>query len=273
MKKIGIVNFNSASFTQKMLDYKDLKTIELQIEIKGVSCLGLSLKELFEKVNLEKEIPKTSLPSTGKYIEAYEEMLKKYEDILVLTPDKNLSGTHQGSIVARDMLDEELRTRIHIVETRSFALSEAIICDDAIDMIEKDLNLNTIISKLDEKAQKITTYIVPGSLDYLKLSGRVNMTQALVGKLMVLKLLIKHSNGEANVFKKARGNKKLFQEIKEILNDETIDDIYTAEIDASEELINNMENVIPNKTKTIVSSIIMAAHFGGNTCGFAIISK
>ncbi len=272
MGKIGIVNFSSTSFTKKMLGFEALETIDLDVQLGGESYIGKTLEELFARVEEIKEIPKTSQPSPKHMADAYSKMNKIYDHVIVLTPDKVLSGTHQAAVLALELVENN--KNIHIIETRSFALSEAILCDKAIDLINDDHDIESIKSELEILAKKITTFIIPGSFDYLKMSGRVNLSQQIIGRLMMMKLLIKHKNGLAEVYKKSRGTKKLLKEIQVELENYNIDKIYTANILADQklaelsELFNQYEIVNTDKT-----SIIMAAHFGPDTLGFAIVDK
>lgn len=274
MKKYGIINFNSASFTQKMADFKDLESIFLGVTVDDEDCTYDDSETLFAKVKKSKKIPKTSQPVSGDILETYKKMLEKYEQIFILTPAKKLSGTHQNAVMTRDMLEDELeKNRLHIIETRSFAISEAIICDRAIDLIEADADLEEIISELNQLAKKITTYIIPGTFDYLKLSGRVNLSQLVIGKLMLLKLFIKQKDGLAEVIKKSRGLKKIVQEaVLEKNKYKNIEEIYYTEIGGIDKERELLHKELGEGKTTISSSVVLGAHFGPGTLGFAIIS-
>lgn len=275
MEKYGIINFNSASFTQKMIDCNYIKTILLEVEIDGESCKNNELKEMFDKVKKIKKIPKTSQPTSGNILEAYNKMLEKYEKVFILTPDKVLSGTHQNALLTIEMLEnEELQKRLHVVQTRSFAISEAIVCDKLIDLIDSKTETEDILNQLDELSKKITTYIIPGSFDYLKMSGRVNVSQLIIGKLMVLKLLVRHKNGHAEVIQKTRGLKKMITKTYEEKESyENIEQIYFADILGDEKENSLLKEKLGGGTSTIKTSVVLGAHFGPGTLGFAIVGK
>lgn len=271
--KIAIVNFNSASITKTMEEFEHLYTVKLDVSINEKSYVDKTIDELFVEAERVKQIPKTSQPTPENFLNVYKEVEKSYDNIIVLTPDPELSGTHQAAVSALELIDEG--DKFHIVNTKSFALSEAILCDRAIEMINSNSDIKAIIKDIEALANKITTYIIPGSFEYLKMGGRVNLPKLIIGKLMNLKILVEHKEGIANVRITTRGFKKLFSGISEILKEYDIKEMYTAEIRGEEVLYNSLVELFSDlkTTKTTKTSIIMAAHFGPNTLGFAVIQN
>ncbi len=276
MRNIGIITFNSAFKTKKIEECDFIEVVNLEVEVDGKSFTNKTIEQMSLEVNKVKKIPKTSQPTSAAFLEAYEKMLKDFKDVIVLTPDKELSGTHQNAVLSVDML-ESGSERIHVVETRSFAFSETFLAETAIDMILEDENIDSVIAKLEEISHKITTYIIPGNFEYLKMSGRVNVTQLLVSKIMSLKLLIKNKDGHNEVYKKARGFKGILKEVQKEIQDNTNKEmIYYGALSPVNEEIKAFSLIIKTEAETISTtdgSIVMAAHFGPGTIGFMIVEK
>ncbi|MFV0288560.1 MAG: DegV family protein [Mycoplasmatales bacterium] len=275
MKKIGIITFNSALKTDKTKDSKLVKEIKLNVELKGKVWTNKTIERLAKEVEKVKQIPKTSQPATGDIIKVYQAALKEFEQIIVLTPDMALSGTHQNAKLAQKMLEENSE-KIHIVHTNSFAISEVYFCEEALLMIEQEKSMEEIVQHLNNLTSKITTYIIPGNFEYLKMSGRVNVAQLLVGKLMMLKLLIKHVHPEAKVYKKERGFKRILKDIAEEIDNESITKIYCGHLNPDIKELQMLKQILGTKVEVIEApypSIIMAAHFGPKTLGFMTIKK
>lgn len=277
MSPIGIISFNSTSFTNKILNSNIVEYINLDVEVAGVSYADKTINELMEATEKFKEIPKTSQPPTNSYIAKYEEMLNKYEDVIVLTPEKGLSGTHQGAVVAKSMISDGKQSRLHIVETKSFAISEALLCDTAIDLIEEGKSVSETIETLEILANNISTYVISGSFEHLRKSGRVNLTQATIGKLMMLKLLIHQKDETAQVYKKGRGFKKILKIIEEeILTRPNIKKIYITGLGQKENEYNMLKETLSSKCEVIEAnsgSVIVAAHFGSESLGFLTLEE
>lgn len=276
MNNIGIIMFNTASMSDKIKKSNLVNIINLHITIGGEEFTSNSLEELEKKVSEKKEIPKTSQPTTGEIINKYEKTLKKYDDVIVLSPDKHLSGTHQNVILAKSMLKEK-QENIHIIELKSFAIIEGLACEKAIDFIEAGKDIEFIKKELSEIADKLTTYIIPGSFDYLKMSGRVKISQAIVSKLLSLNIVIKHKDGEANLYKKGRGFKNILKQCdNDLLLQKDIKEIWLANIQTDKKELEQVENVLKKHGDTYkinYGSMVMAAHFGPKTIGYSVIKK
>ncbi len=276
MKNLGVIVFNTASFNQSIKNSEFVKVVDLHISVAKEDFNSSDLFELENLVKEKKEIPKTSQPTTGEIIKTYEESLNKFKDVLVLTPDKNLSGTHQNTILAKSMLEKN-KENIHIIELKSFAIIEGIAAQKCIDYIKEEKNIEYIKKELSLLADNLTSYIIPGSFEYLKMSGRVNVSQALVSKLLSLHLIIKHKDGNASVYKKARGHKGLLKEIKKDLTKETkIKELWISDIQANPKELNEIKEILSEfkEVKYLpYGSLIMASHFGPKTIGYAIIKE
>ncbi len=276
MKKLGIITFNTASFNEEILKSDLIDIVDLHISVSGENFNSSDLKELESEVKKKKEIPKTSQPTTGEIIEAYERNLTKFEDVIVLSPDKNLSGTHQNAVLAKSMLEKK-QENIHIIELKSFAIIEGIACLKAIKYIQEEKDINYIKKELSLLADNLTSFIIPGSFDYLKMSGRVNLPQALISKFLSLNIMIKHKDGHADVYKKARGFKGLLKDIdKDLSSQENIKEIWISDVQADEKELEQIKNIL-SKYKNVnylpKGSLIMASHFGPKTIGYSIIKE
>ncbi len=276
MKKLGVICFNTASFDEEILKSDLIDKIDLHINIAGENFESNDLEKLESEVKEKNEIPKTSQPTTGEIINAYKRNLEKFENVLVLTPDKNLSGTHQNAILAKSMLEEK-EDNIHIIELKSFAIIEGVACLRVINFIKEGKDINYIKKDLSLLADNLTSYIIPGSFDYLKMSGRVNLSKAIISKILSLNIIIKHKDGEADVYKKARGFKGLLKAIDEDLKQEdNVKEIWISDVQANKEELEQIKSILEkyeNVKYLPQGSLIMASHFGPKTIGYSIIKN
>lgn len=275
MNNIGIIYFNSASRTPIMKNAQNTKVINLHVYVDAEEVKENNLNVLYDLAAKNKSVPKTSQPATGEIYTEIIDMLEHYQDVLIMTPSTDLSGTHQNVVVSVDMLDEKVKKRVHIIQTRSFALSEMIITTRALELIDAGLSIDELIPQLNVLAKKITTFIFPGDLDFLRKSGRVNLGQLILGKMARLKLMIRHVEPTADVYQKARGQKMLFKLIDQEIKNNNIEEIYLGSLGVKPAVYEKVkEIVIENDIKLIDTddaSIIVGSHFGPNSFGLAMV--
>ena len=277
---IGVIYFSSASKSKRMLDRNDLSVVNLKALVGEVELKDDSIEALFAEVEKTKNKPKSSQPTTGEIIEVIENMCSKFDDVIILTPSKYLSGTHQNTVLALQLSE---CANAQIVETKSFALSEYILTNTALDMIDKNCSLEEIIVQLNIDADKLVTYIAPGGFEYFRYSGRISGTSALVAGFMNLKVLIRHTEpdneGEemAQIICKKRGTKSIFKEIDKILSQPNIEKIYYSSLVEEEGIIDTFYSIAQSHNIEVeyadITSNIMGVHFGPGTFGYVVKYK
>ncbi len=273
MSNIGIIYSNTSCIDQKIKDFKNGEMLKLHSFLGEEEFFGDS-KELMIAAKEKNIIPTTSQPSTIEIKELIEESLTKYDDIIIFSPSQYLSGTYSNTILAIGMLKTN-KNRIHIVKVRSYSLSEYAMITRGIDMINSEkYKIEDIVDTLNENAKHFETFIVPGTLDYLKKSGRVNLSQLIIGKLINFKLLLRHVEPVPNIYKKVRSSKKILQEIEaELINKKTKRIYFTSyqDDDKVEKYLRKIAN--ENNVEFIdceVVPIIIACHFGPKSFGISL---
>ena len=118
MAKIGLIVDSTFTISEELAKKHDISIIPLTVFVDGQPHLDgtITIKQL-EQAFFEDKDFKTSQPTPESYVKAYEEQLKKYDELLVLTLAKNLSGTFNSATLARETLDQP--ERVTIVDTES----------------------------------------------------------------------------------------------------------------------------------------------------------
>ncbi|MGL5020515.1 MAG: DegV family protein [Mycoplasmatales bacterium] len=273
MKKIGIISFSTASKSRKTEAFTDLHIITLktfineQMYVRGNITLG----EFFGQVMATGVAPKTSQPSTGEIVEVYNEMLTKYKDIIIIAPRKELSGTYQNSVLAVSMLDEKLAKRINVIEVNCVGMVETLCTERAISLIHKDINIKDIVKEITSFSKTMTTFAFPGSLKFLKLSGRVSGSSAFIGEILNMKTAVKVTNEYVKVDHKGRGEKSCLKyinnQIKELKPTHACISDIKADKNFLEEMVALIEKHAIDVYFTEEADIVTGTHFGPSSFG------
>ncbi len=277
MNKLGIIVCSTISLTPGVEKAENIETLILSTNFtnREIKSREVSLEEYFSYVEEQKEVPKTSQPATGEIVEVLEKMLGNYEEILIITPSINLSGTNQNVHLAISMLEDELQHRIQVVDSRGVAMTETILCEEANKLADAGQKLSEIVPHLEVLAKKFVTYGIPGSLTFLKRSGRVNLSQLIIGKLVNLKIMVKVDNNQVDVASKGRGYRSVLNKIESDLKEYKPKLAYYTSIREEEKLTKAVMDLFEKyNVKTIITKeadIVSATHFGPNSFGFTLV--
>lgn len=177
----------------------------------------LSLESFYKKIMQEKIYPKTSLPSTQDYINAFIPALEEGKDIICYTITETLSGSYQSASAAKSMLLETYpNAKIFIVNSWLATGAQYLLLMESSKMQKSGYPIEKVY-ELSEKLKKESRILfMVGSLNYLQKGGRIGKLAALSGTILNIKPLIVLQNGEINTAGVARSRKKGIQKLIEL---------------------------------------------------------
>lgn len=166
--------------------------------------VDLFAKELYEKMESEKSIPKTSLINCFKWEEAFEKAVKDGSDLIVITISSKLSGSYKEAVEA----SKKFNGKVNVIDSLSATSGEASLALYALELIKNGMKLEDVVKNVEAKKKDLRIYALVDTLKYLKRGGRISTATAIVGTMFSIKPIITLQNGEVKVIGKAIGNKK-----------------------------------------------------------------
>ncbi len=273
MKKIAWVTDSTAYITEDLKNHPDVFVMPLAIIFGDVvyeDGISLTTEQLYEKIKQSKEVPKTSQPAVGKFVELYEKLKNDYEQAIAIHISSKLSGTLDSSRSASEMAEFP----VEIIDSKSMSYAITSLLNTGIELSEQGMDGEMIAKKLREEADKGENYILLGSLEQFYKGGRMSGTQFLLGNLLQIKPIIRiNQNGEFEVFEKVRSEKKAVRRLLELVNnaynEHSIGEVQIMHGNVREKAIaleKEIKNKYPNMNIVIgeISSTI-AAHAGEGT--------
>lgn len=191
----GLVKFNSATDTERTRKALNVYEVNLCVYFEEDDEKNYTdLDDLYFETKRRKQISKTSQPSTGEISIKIEEALNNHEFVFVITPSKIMSGTHQNTMLAWEMLPEDLKKRVRIIENQSFGISEYITNDFALQLFEMDLDPIDIEQKLLTVINATCYYGCISSGENLKKGGRFDVSKFSQIQLKRMQVVIHQHN-------------------------------------------------------------------------------
>ncbi|CCV64931.1 DegV family protein [Alteracholeplasma palmae J233] len=148
----------------------------------------------------------TSQASAGKVAESYEKLKSEgYTDVIVIAVSSKLSGSYQGCILAKSMVEG---INVHVVDSMSASFGEALLALEAEKMIKDGLEASIIVEKLEKIRDNINIFFLVDTLKYLVKNGRLSQTSGFLGTLLKIKPILKIVDGKLIPFEKIRTTAK-----------------------------------------------------------------
>ncbi|PRX17468.1 DegV family protein with EDD domain [Orenia metallireducens] len=214
---IKIVVDSGCDFNQELTEKLNTESVPLTIQLDNVEYKddqNLDLQNLLEMMKNSKKSPKTASPSPHSFVEAYQ----GEESIFVVTLTSKLSSTYNNALLAKDIFLTEVEDKfIHVFDSCSASIGEALVSLKVNELAEQGLKELEIIDRVDSYIQQMKTFFLLESLDNLIKSGRMNKVKGKLASLLSIKPILGEENGEISLFDKARGSKRAFRKLVDII--------------------------------------------------------
>ena len=142
--------------------------------------VSLTPDSFYMKLIESSALPKTSQVSPYAFGQAYENALKSADYVIVITLSSKLSGTYQSACIAADDYDG----RVFVIDSENVTVGEQILIDYALSLIDKGIEVNTIVSQLNTIKKRIRLVALLDTLEYLKKGGRISSGAAFLGNVL-----------------------------------------------------------------------------------------
>lgn len=218
-QRIAILTDSCSDVPQDMLERFYIYEVPLSINYKDRSYrdrIEISPQEVYE--NLDKEIPHTSLPSTGEIEAIIEKIIADgYNQIIIPVISSGLSGTYEA---IRMVCNEFKSIKTAVIDTKNIAIASGFFSIYAAQLIEKQLSFEEIVKKMQNKVEKSHIYYSLQTLQYLMKGGRIGRVEGMLGSMLQIKPIIScDENGIYYTVAKVRGRKQSINKLIDIVQD------------------------------------------------------
>lgn len=205
MKKVALVIDNSGSITKEEMKILGAsKLVPLSFIINGEEFFeekNMTYEEFYQYLSQKNTNLSTSQPSRESVIDAWREVLTKYDEIVHLPLSSGLSETCNTAISASR--DPEFNGKVFVVDNQRVSFMYKIAAYEASNMIAEGKSAKEIKDYLEEHKGDCALYIAVDSLKHLKKGGRVTPAAAAIGTLLKIKPILSVHGGKLDAYAKA----------------------------------------------------------------------
>lgn len=207
-ERIAILVDSCCDIPEEYLKKSGIYELPLQIIYKDKTYLDrrdITAVEVYD--GLEKEIPKTSLPSGECINQTLDEIAADgYDHIVSISVSSGLSGTYNFLKV---LLEDDDRFTYTTFDTKQVAVAAGLIAVGAKDLIDAGKSYSEVVAGVDKMVKNTVVYFCIPTLEYLRAGGRIGLVTSVVGSMLKLAPIITcNSEGIYTTAAKARGMKK-----------------------------------------------------------------
>ncbi len=195
---VKIVTDSTSDITSRLAQELGVTVVPLTVFFGHESFqdrVNISTDEFYRRLSQESIYPTTTQPAPGLFAEAYQNLLKGNNEILVLSLSGRLSGTVRSAVNAVGMV--EGKGRIEVIDTSLTAMSLGLTVISAAKMAaQPGMTLRQLTENVKAKLPHTSTLVAFDTLKYLAKGGRIGKAQGLLGSLLAVKPVLTLKDGE-----------------------------------------------------------------------------
>jgi len=279
--KLGIVTDSTCDIPKYLVDQYELEVVPSILIIDGkeyADGIGISREEFYKRfpsLHASRQ-PTTAAPSIGDFSTRYESLLTRDCDHIL---SLHAAGALTSILNIARQAASNFPNRVTCVDSTSLSLGLGFQVLAAAEAAE--LGLQAALDAIKSAQKRLHVSAALDTMEYLKRSGRVPATIAMLGSLLSLKPLIELTNGQVKAIGAVRtttqANERMLKFLLEGGELEKLAILHTGAEPRAKEFLNELmqraSQSVPRDILMVNVTTVIGTHVGPNGLGFAAVRK
>lgn len=192
---VRIVCDSTTYLTREQISSWGITQVSLSVVWGDSSKKELEIDDLaafYDELREMKNLPTTSQPSVGQFLEAYRPIIEAGDEIVSLHFSSGISGTYNSAVQAREQLLREgvPENRITVIDTGSACGGYAVLALAAASAARDGASHEEVLHAYAQMADGLHFWFAIDTLEYLRRGGRIGAVASFVGTAIKIKPIL-----------------------------------------------------------------------------------
>jgi len=183
-KPIGILTDSTCDLPDEYLEANDVALVPLSLrfgEEEFLDRVTISPAEFYHRLQHTKDLPRTSQPSTAQFKQAFEDLLRRYDNVIAIMLSSSVSGTYQNAKLSSKFFKDR---NIVVIDSRIASMGLGFLVREAVEMRHRGESVETIQKRLNDLKTKIKAFLSLQTIENLVRGGRLSKSKGLIARLL-----------------------------------------------------------------------------------------
>ena len=177
----------------------------------------------YDRLRSAKELPTTSQPSIGDFVEVYQPLLEAGNDVLSIHISAGISGTYDAALQAKGQLEEQgYGGRIEIMDSATACGGLGFTALAAARCAARGGGLSEVAAHARAAREQLKVWFAVDTLEYLRRGGRIGAAQAWIGGALKIKPILSIES-EITPIERVRTSSKAFERMVDYMRSRQAD--------------------------------------------------
>jgi DegV family protein with EDD domain len=169
----------------------------------------------YQRLGTAAQLPTTSQPSIGDFLEVYEPLLAEGREIVSIHLAGGMSGTVRAAEQARDQLGQR-SDRVHVIDSATACGGQGLVVLAAAAGSRAGLDGAATAQRTREARAQLKMWFAIETLEYLRRGGRIAGAQAWLGSALKIKPILTVES-EITPIERVRTSRRAFERMVDLL--------------------------------------------------------
>lgn len=270
----------SSDYLAEEIKQKKLDFVPINISIGETNYtegVNLDRNDFYNILKECNDFPKTSQPSPQIFLDIFNNVKEKGDELICILLSSQLSGTYQSALVAKEMADYD---KIYVIDSLSASFTIKVMADYALSLVEQGIKAPEIVEKIELLKPHVRCVAGLDTLEFLAKGGRINKAVAAIGNAANIKPVINLSeSGNVEVLAKCLGMGRTIMQVVKIMQGLDIDKsfpiypIYSFGTKNCENFEKKMEDEGFKLNERLQIGPTIGTHIGPEAFGIVFVTK
>ncbi|NLF80484.1 MAG: DegV family protein [Clostridia bacterium] len=203
-RKYLLIGDSTLDFDAKLNEWLGIRVAPMSAMIDGelfIDDESIDKDRFIDRLVHCKEVPKTSAPSPGQYLELMEEA---EEGVFIITVSSRLSASYNSAIIAKDMAAEMYPgLKVHVIDSLAASAGQTTVAIKIGECIDAGLSFEEIAAAAEDFRDHDKLYFLLDNLEILIKNGRMSLLKGMIAMLLKIKPIL-GDDGDGNICLEAK---------------------------------------------------------------------
>lgn len=211
---VAIVSDSCHYLHRDIVEANQIHQVSLYVHQRGQATRESEITDydaFFAALRNDPELPTTSQPSIGDFLEVYQPLLDRGSDIVSIHLAGGMSGTVASAEQARAQLGARAE-RVHVVDSRSACGGQGLMVMAAAAAARSGRDAAEVAERARQSRDQLKLWFAIDTLEYLRRGGRIGGAQAWLGSALQIKPILTVES-EITPVERVRTSRRAFERL------------------------------------------------------------
>lgn len=217
MPRVAVVTDTTQYLPSEVIERHGIELVSLYVNWNGRTDREIDLPDYdayYDHLRGAGDLPTTSQPSVGDFLEVYEPLVERGDDVLSIHLSGGISGTVRAAEQAREVLVERgmAPERMVVVDSLTGCAGHGLMAVAAANAVEQGGDLAAAVEASRKLREDFQVIVMVDTLEYLRRGGRIGAARAWIGATLKVKPILT-IEGEMQPVERVRTASRAFERL------------------------------------------------------------